>query len=65
MSIVKKQVKVKTYQRKNGYPPNYYASESDMKNPMLRTARPASTPNESGTFRNGRITSMRVSVDES
>jgi hypothetical protein len=60
-----KQVKVKTYQRKNGYPPNYYASESDMKNPMLRTARPASTPNESGTFRNGRITSMRVSVDES
>jgi hypothetical protein len=65
MSIVKKQVKVKTYQRKNGYPPNYYASESDMKNPTLRTARPASAPNEFGIFRNGRITSIRVSSNES
>jgi hypothetical protein len=65
MSIVKKEVKVKTYQRKNGYPLGYYASQKEINDPKFRSASPASSPTEFGTFRNGRITSMRVSTNES
>ena len=58
-------IEMKTYQRKNGYPLSYYASETDLKNPKFRSASPASKVTEYGTFRNGRITSMRVYTNES
>ena len=50
---------MKTYQRKGGYPPGYYASESEITNPKFRSAKPAVTPTQFGHFRNGRITSVR------
>jgi len=50
---------MKTYQRKNGYPLSYYATEADVTNPKFRTAKPAVTPTQFGHFRNGRITSVR------
>jgi hypothetical protein len=59
MNIMKKKIEMKTYQRKNGYPLSYYASESDVTNPKFRTAKPAVTPTQFGHFRNGRITSVR------
>jgi hypothetical protein len=65
MSIVKKEVKVRTNQRKNGYPLGYYASQKELSDPKFRSASPASVPTEYGTFRNGRITSMRVPNNES
>ena len=65
MSIMRTKIEMKTYQRKNGYPPGYYASENEVTNPKFRSASPASKVTERGTFRNGRITSMRVHTDES
>ena len=50
---------MKTHQRKNGYPPGYYASETDVTNPKFRSAKPASNLTQFGNFRNGRITSVR------
>lgn len=58
-------IEMKTYQRKNGYPLSYYASEKDLINPKFRSASPASKVTEFGNFRNGRITSMRVYANES
>ena len=65
MNIMRTKIEMKTYQRKNGYPLSYYASETDLNNPKLRSASPASKVTEYGTFRNGRITSMRVYTNES
>jgi len=59
MSIMKKKIEMKTYQRKNGYPFSYYATEADVTNPKFRTAKPAVTPTQFGHFRNGRIVSVR------
>ena len=65
MNIMKKKIEMKTYQRRNGYPLSYYASEKDVSNPKFRSASPASKITEYGTFRNGRITSMRAYTNES
>jgi hypothetical protein len=65
MNIMKKKIEMKTYQRKNGYPSSYYASETELNNPKFRSASPANKPTEYGTFRNGRIISMRVYNNES
>jgi hypothetical protein len=65
MSIMRTKIEMKTYQRKNGYPLSYYASENEVTNPKFRSASPASKITEYGTFRNGRITSMRVYTNES
>lgn len=59
MNIMKKKIEMKTHQRKNGYPPGYYASETDVTNPKFRSAKPASNLTQFGNFRNGRITSVR------
>lgn len=56
---------MKTHQRKNSYPLSYYASEKDVRNPKFRSASPANKLTEYGTFRNGRITSMRAYTNES
>ena len=58
-------IEMKTYQRKNGYPLSYYASEKELSNPKFRSASPASKVTEFGNFRNGRITSMRMYANES
>ncbi len=50
---------MKTFQRKNGYPPSYYATEKDLANLRYRVAQPSVTKNEHGSFKNGRITSVR------
>ena len=65
MNIMRTKIEMKTYQRKNGYPLSYYASETDLNNHKFRSASPASKVTEYGTFRNGRITSMRVYANES
>ena len=65
MNIMKTELKVRSHQRKNGYPLSYYASENEVTNPKFRSASPASKITEYGTFRNGRITSMRVYTNES
>ena len=59
MNIMKKKIEMKTYQRKNGYPAYYYATETEMTNPKFRSAKPAVTLTQFGHFRNGRITSVR------
>ena len=59
MNIMKTELKMRSYQRKNGYPPGYYASESEVSNPKFRSAKPAVTLTQFGHFRNGRITSVR------
>ena len=59
MNIMKKKIEMKTYQRKNGYPPGYYASETEVTNPKFRSAMPAVKLTEFGHFKNGRITSVR------
>jgi hypothetical protein len=59
MNIMKKKIEIKTYQRKGGYPPGYYASEAEIVNPKFRSAKPAVTLNQFGHFKNGRITSVR------
>jgi hypothetical protein len=65
MNIMRTKIEMKTYQRKNGYPLSYYASETDLINPKFRSASPANKMTEYGTFRNGRITSMRKYGNES
>lgn len=50
---------MKTFQRKNGYPPSYYATEKDLANLRYRVAQPSVIKNEHGSFKNGRITSVR------
>lgn len=65
MNIMRTKIEMKTNQRKNGYPLSYYASEKELSNPKFRSASPASKITEYGTFRNGRITSMRVYTNES
>lgn len=65
MSIVKREVKIKTYQRKNGYPSGYYATEKELNDPKFRSASPGRILNETGTYRNGRIVSMRAITNES
>jgi hypothetical protein len=65
MSIMRTKIEMKTYQRKNGYPLSYYASEKELSNPKFRSASPASKVTEFGNFRNGRITSMRMYANES
>ena len=59
MNIMKTEIKMRTYQRKNGYPAYYYASESEVTNPKFRSAKPAVNLTQFGHFRNGRITSVR------
>jgi len=59
MNIMKKKIEIKTYQRKNGYPASYYATETEMSNPNFRSAKPAVNKTQFGHFRNGRITSVR------
>lgn len=59
MNIMKKKIEMKLYQRKNGYPPNYYASEQEVSNPKFRSAKPGVKATEFGHFKNGRITSVR------
>ena len=54
-----KKIVMKTFQRKNGYPPSYYASEKDLTNLKYRVAQPSANKTEHGFFRNGRITSVR------
>ena len=56
---MKKKIEMKTYQRKNGYPAYYYATETEMTNPNVRSAKPAVTLTQFRHFRNGRITSVR------
>jgi hypothetical protein len=65
MNIMRTKIEMKTYQRRNGYPLSYYASENEVTNPKFRSASPASKITEYGTFRNGRITSMRIYTNES
>jgi hypothetical protein len=65
MNIMRTKIEMKTNQRRNGYPLSYYASENEVTNPKFRSASPAIKITEYGTFRNGRITSMRVLIDES
>lgn len=62
---MKRKIEMKTHQRKNSYPLSYYASEKDVRNPKFRSASPANKLTEYGTFRNGRITSMRAYTNES
>lgn len=59
MNIMKKRIEMKTYQRKNGYPIFYYATETEIANPNFRSAKPATNQTQFGNFRNGRITSVR------
>jgi hypothetical protein len=54
-----KKIVMKTFQRKNGYPPSYYATEKDLANLRYRVAQPSVIKNEHGSFKNGRITSVR------
>jgi len=54
-----KKIVMKTFQRKNGYPPSYYATEKDLTNLRYRVAQPSVIKNEHGSFKNGRITSVR------
>ena len=59
MNIMKKKIEMKTYQRKNGYPAFYYATETEMTNPNFRSAKPAKVQTQFGYYKNGRITSVR------
>ena len=59
MNIMKKKIEMKTYQRKNGYPAYYYATETEITNPNFRSAKPAVKQTQFGNFINGRITSVR------
>ena len=59
MSIMKSEIKMRSYQRKNGYPAYYYASESEIHNVNFRTAKPAKVQTQFGYYKNGRITSVR------
>ena len=59
MNIMKTEIKMRTHQRKNGYPAYYYASESEMTNLNFRSAKPAKVQTKFGYYKNGRITSVR------
>lgn len=54
-----KKIVMKSFQRKNGYPPQYYATEKDLANAKFRVARPSTKMTEHGFFKQGRITSVR------
>ena len=59
MNIMKTEIKMKSHRRKNGYPPYYYASDSEINNLNFRTAKPAKVQTQFGYYKNGRITSVR------
>ena len=67
MNIMRTKIETKTHQRKNGYPLSYYASETELRNPSIRSSTPASKMTKYGTFisTHDRITSLRVIANES
>ena len=59
MNIMKTEIKMRSNQRKNGYPAYYYAADSEIQNLNFRTAKPARVQTQFGYYKNGRITSVR------
>ena len=59
MNIMKTEIKMRTHQRKNGYPAYYYASEIEMTNLNFRSAKPEKVQTQFGYYKNGRIKSVR------